>query len=146
MENIANYMGADHHRCDELFAKAEKSAAEHAWEAAQSDFDTFHQAMEAHFHMEEAFLFPTFEEVSGQSMGPTQVMRMEHGQMRELFESMAEAVRAHDAETFLGDAETLLVLMQQHNMKEEQILYPMSDQVLGPQREALLQQMQASRG
>ena len=29
-----------------------------------------------------------------------------------------------------GLAQSLLVLIQQHNMKEEQVLYPMADQVL----------------
>ncbi|TRZ68118.1 MAG: hemerythrin domain-containing protein, partial [Rhodocyclaceae bacterium] len=34
-------------------------------------------------------------------------------------------------------AETLLILMQQHNMKEENILYPMCDQALAAQVEQL---------
>ena len=33
--------------------------------------------------------------------------------------------------------------MQQHNLKEENMLYPMSDQVLGSDRDDLIRAMQA---
>jgi len=42
--------------------------------------------------------------------------------------------------TFLGLAETLMLLMQQHNMKEEQVLYRMMDQVYGEEVNDLLKQ------
>ena len=43
---------------------------------------------------------------------------------------LATACAVHDREAYAGIAETLLMLMQQHNMKEEHILYPMLDQAL----------------
>lgn len=64
------------------------------------------------------------------SAGPSQVMRFEHAQMRELLAQMNDAVARRDAGRFSGAAETLLVMMQQHNMKEENILYPMCDRTL----------------
>jgi hemerythrin-like domain-containing protein len=67
---------------------------------------------------------------------------MEHDQMRELFDQMNAALAAHDGNTFAGLAETLLILMQQHNVKEEQILYPMSDRALGDGAQ-LIARMQA---
>jgi hemerythrin-like domain-containing protein len=70
-------------------------------------------------------------------------MRMEHVQMRELFDAMADAVKHQDRDEFLGQAETLLVMMQQHNMKEEQMLYRMADQTLAGEMEEVLQQMRA---
>ncbi|MEW6253979.1 MAG: hemerythrin domain-containing protein, partial [Planctomycetota bacterium] len=88
-------------------------------------------------------LFPAFEERTGMRAGPTQVMRMEHAQMRELIDAMAQAVDAGDAERFLGLSETLNVLMQQHNLKEENMLYPMSDRTLGEERERVLDAMDA---
>ncbi len=50
--------------------------------------------------------------------------------MRELIAQMSEAVARQDSDTFAGAADTLLVLMQQHNLKEENILYPMCDRLL----------------
>ena len=63
--------------------------------------------------------------------GPTQVMRHEHAQMRDLIGQMDAAMEQKNADGFGGAAETLLVMMQQHNMKEENILYPMIDQAIG---------------
>ena len=144
METISEFMEADHRRCDEFFVAAEGAASQGDWDKAQNEFNEFRQAIEQHFAMEEEALFPSFEEASGNSMGPTQVMRYEHQQMRELFDEMAEAVAAKNADDFLGSAETLLILMQQHNRKEESILYPMSDQVLSGQRESLLERMRST--
>ena len=51
--------------------------------------------------------------------GPTQVMRMEHQQMRALVQDLDNALTAKDKDNYLGLSETLMVMMQQHNMKEE---------------------------
>lgn len=144
MDTISNYMTDDHHRCDELFAQAEMAASGQDWAAIAADLQAFLDSMHRHFKMEEEVLFPAFEERTGMSMGPTQVMRMEHGQMRELFQAMADAVQKQDKDEFLGQAETLLVMMQQHNMKEEQILYRMADQMLAGELEDVLQRMRAA--
>ena len=62
--------------------------------------------------------------------GPTEMMRMEHDQMRVLFAEMRDALEKKKNDDYLGIADTLLILMQQHNIKEEQILYNMMDQRL----------------
>ncbi len=142
MPNITETMSADHRRCDELFAGAEELISNGSWEQGTAGFEAFHQAMEHHFHMEEEVLFPTFEQQTGQTMGPTQVMKMEHTQMRQLFSDMSDAVEQQDKECYLGLAETLMMIIQQHNMKEEQMLYRMADQVLEPQAETVLREMQ----
>ncbi|HEU0188285.1 MAG TPA: hemerythrin domain-containing protein [Gallionellaceae bacterium] len=138
MSTISEFMSTDHQRCDTLFAKAEAAAPA----AAAQAFAAFVEAMQHHLAMEEQVLFPAFEQATGNSMGPTRIMRMEHEQMRELFGQMGEALAANDGSTFAGLAETLLILMQQHNMKEEQILYPMSDRALGDTA-GLIERMQA---
>lgn len=143
METISDYMSSDHHRCDELFALAEEAGGGKDWEHLSASLETFLEAMRHHFAMEEDALFPAFEERTGMSMGPTQVMRMEHQQMRSLFEAMAQAVEKHDRDDFLGQAETLLVLMQQHNLKEEQILYRMADQMLAGEVPQVMERLRA---
>lgn len=123
---------SQHHRhCDDAFARAEESAQGGDWAKARADFDAFSKAMATHFASEEETLFPAFEDRTGMRQGPTQVMRLEHDQMRQLLAEMTGALDAQDAEGFGGAAETLLVLMQQHNMKEEHMLYPMCDRALG---------------
>ncbi|MHB1590243.1 MAG: hemerythrin domain-containing protein, partial [Sulfuricella sp.] len=107
------------------------------------DFQAFLRAMRRHFKMEEEVLFPAFEQRTGMSMGPTQVMRTEHAQMNELLDAMEDALRQQDKDGYLGQAETLLIMTQQHNIKEEQILYPMADRALAPELEEVLKRMHA---
>jgi DUF438 domain-containing protein len=120
----------DHHRhCDDSFAAAEAAAQKKRWEQAAEHYKVFHDGMESHFGAEETLLFPAFESIAGEG-GPTQVMRSEHTQMRALLTAMAEAIQARDADEYAGQAETLLIMMQQHNLKEENILYPMCDSTI----------------
>lgn len=134
----------DHHRhCDTLFVAAEESAQRGDWAAAAPAFERFNGQMQAHFEAEEALLFPAFEAATGMSAGPTQMMRHEHEQMRALLAQLAAACAAEDGEGYAGAAETLLMLMQQHNMKEENILYPMCDQALGAEAERIGAKMDA---
>ncbi|MDH3354162.1 MAG: hemerythrin domain-containing protein [Chromatiales bacterium] len=140
---ITDFMGDDHRRCDNIFATAEESVSKGDWSVAESSNTRFVDAMEHHFKMEEETLFPRFEEVSGHTMGPTEVMRHEHKQMRQLFEQMNQAVTGQSVDDYLGASETLLILMQQHNAKEEQMLYPMTDQVLAGEQDELIGKLEA---
>lgn len=137
---ISSFLTQDHQRCDGLFAEAEEKVAAGDWEAAGKAFQAMREAIEHHFAMEESVFFPRFEAASGMTVGPTQVMRQEHEQMRALFDSMEESLRAREADAYLGDSETLLIMMQQHNAKEEQILYPMLDAHLQAEAESLVKE------
>ncbi len=143
MSTITETMAADHRRCDEIFSAAEELIANDDWGQGGAAFERFREATEHHFSMEEDALFPGFEQRTGQTMGPTQMMRMEHIQMRQLFSDMAQAVEQQDKERYLGLAETLMMIMQQHNMKEERMLYPMTDQAFAADAEDMLKKMES---
>ncbi len=144
MNSVRDFLGDDHYRCDDLFALAEQQVNDRDWAAARASHDAFINAMGHHFTMEESVLFPAFEQASGSEMGPSAVMRHEHGQMRQLFAAMEDALQRKSVDDYLGNSETLLILMRQHNAKEEQILYPMCDRLLAAQLAQLLQQMAES--
>ena len=131
MTTIRTFMTDDHRRCDDLFAETEQAIAKKNLPAAKAAFAHFRNAILAHFDCEEKTLFPTFEAKTGMRMGPTQVMRMEHSQMRALLDDAVDALEQGNSDDYLGLADTLLIMMQQHNMKEENMLYPMCDQALG---------------
>jgi iron-sulfur cluster repair protein YtfE (RIC family) len=133
MSTLTEPLRHHHKHCDELFVAAESAVVDKDWTAAAQLLPDFLAEMEAHFRTEEETLFPAFEAATGMTMGPTRMMRLEHAQMRELFGQMSAALANRDARDFAGSAETLLVLMQQHNMKEENILYPMCDRGLDAQ-------------
>lgn len=99
--------------------------------------------MECHLGNEEEILFPAFESRSGMVGGPTTVMRHEHEQIRGLIGEMQDDVEKQDSEHYLGISETLLILMQQHNAKEEQMLYNMCDSTLGDEAEQVLNRINA---
>ncbi len=146
MSTILEFMGTDHRACDELFAAGEATVANQRWDDARGLFDRFRAAMDRHLAMEEQILFPAFEAGTGFSMGPTRVMRMEHEQMRELIQEMETAVAARNERDYLGLSETLNMLMQQHNLKEEGMLYPMCDQALAANKDSLIHAMEAIAG
>jgi len=130
-------MQQNHRECDELFAAAEESVANGDWELALKRWQAFSSALDAHItDREEGQLFPAIEAVNG-PMGPTMVMRGEHEQMWVLIAQMDDALADQDQRQFLGLAETLMMLMQQHNMKEENILYPMMDQCIAEEADRL---------
>jgi hemerythrin-like domain-containing protein len=68
-------------------------------------------------------------------------MRSEHTQMRQLLKDLSQAPAGKDRDGYLGLSETLMIIMQQHNMKEEQMLYRMADQVFASSVEAVLERM-----
>ncbi|WP_126446083.1 hemerythrin domain-containing protein [Sulfuricystis multivorans] len=137
MPSLTEPLRHHHQHCDDLFVAAENAVRAGDWPGANAALSGFLAAMETHFAAEEETLFPAFEAATGMSMGPTRVMRHEHAQMRELFKQMEAGCADRDAEAYASAADTLLVMLQQHNLKEENILYPMCDQRLDAEAAAL---------
>lgn len=142
MPSVAEFLAAEHRQCDDSFAAAEEAAHAADLTGCRTRFQQFQAAMERHFRKEEDALFPAFEQATGNAMGPTRVMRLEHQQIRDALAEMSSALTGGDLEEYLGQAETLLILTQQHNIKEEQVLYPMCDRMLAGSAAAMIQAMQ----
>jgi hemerythrin-like domain-containing protein len=141
MSTISQYLESDHHHCDAQLADAESFVGKRAWEAADAAFAEFDASLRRHLEMEEKVLFPAFEQTPGTPSGPTAMMRSEHRQIREIAQNMADALLARDADEFISCADTLRILMGQHNMKEESILYPMSDRFLAARVQEIIADM-----
>jgi len=140
---ISNYMRDEHRMCDESFAKAEQAVNNGDFKEAFEHFEKFMIDTLKHFDKEEEILFPKFEEVTLSTEGPTQVMRYEHNQVRGLLEQLKDAIDKEDKDRFFSVADTIMILLQQHNMKEEQMLYAMCDRVLAAQASELVKKMKA---
>ena len=143
MNTIASFLTADHRACDEEFANLENAVALDNWEESQVKQIKFMAVLLHHFDMEEKVIFPIFEEITGMTQGPTMIMRMEHDQMRQLLNDLQEDLEKKDRKHFFGVSESLMMLMQQHNMKEEQMLYSMADMRLGSFVEKVIEDMKA---
>ncbi|WPL11922.1 hemerythrin domain-containing protein [Thiorhodovibrio litoralis] len=129
---------ADHRRCDQLFVQVETAAQSADWTLAASAVEAFCNATDRHFQFEEDMLFPPLEEVMPGATGPTAVMRQEHQLIRQLMGDLRAAVDAQDGDESLGVISTLHMVLQQHNIKEEGVLYPAADRDLADQAERLL--------
>ena len=142
MSTIKEYLTQDHGKCDELFAAMEDKATK-SLEGAKEACQEFVNETERHFQMEERIMFLEFETKTGMTQGPTAMMRHEHVQMRSLMKQMLEAIDAGNKDKFFGLSETLMILIQQHNMKEEQMLYTMAQQHLSADSDRIVSMMES---
>lgn len=132
MPGLAEHFTTDHRRCDERWAEVEAAVAAGDASSAAAAWQRFERGMRHHFSMEEDVLFPAFEAQTGlHDAGPTVVMRSEHVQMRGVLDQMAAAAERGDYRELVDQGDALLMLIQQHNAKEEGMLYPMAERTLG---------------
>ncbi len=123
----------DHHRaCDEALAGLEQVLAGPAPGTAAALAGPFVAALRVHFGAEEELLFPALELAMGAG-GPASVMRSEHRQIEGLVAELEGALQAGRDGDAAALVDTLFSLLQSHNMKEEQILYPMCERALAAQ-------------
>ncbi len=86
-----------------------------------------------HIYLEEEILFPELER-HGLS-GPVAVMALEHGEIWRNLADVAGLIRADaDVERVRASLKALEELLDAHNFKEEQILYPAADEVVSPEQ------------
>ena len=140
MQTIKEFLTLDHRKCDELFALMEESASKSLFDAQESCAE-FIAETERHFQMEERVMFVEFEQKTGMTQGPTAMMRHEHTQARNLMKQLEEARALGNKDKFFGLSETFMILLQQHNMKEEQMLYPMAQQHLSAESQRIVAMM-----
>ena len=141
MESISSYMQQDHVEIDAIAERA--VAAAHAGDGTilEREGTEFLRRLRQHIDMEEQVLFPAFEERTGMSAGgPSRVMCIEHEQMRPILARMADAAAARDGAGYERASQALFEILKPHNMKEEQMMYPMLDSAVGEDAPALLGQ------
>lgn len=136
---VSELLGEHHRMLDEILDQViQRAGAGQPGEAADL-FAGFDRGLRRHIHAEEEILFPAFEDATGMAGGPTAVMRAEHEEIKDLLEEIGQLLAQSE-----GIAESVLRLRQvlgPHNGKEEEILYPMSDQALGNRLGGIVGQM-----
>jgi len=141
---IKEYMSHNHKECDELLAELENEVESGNWDKVTKLNDAFRNETLKHFDMEENFLFALFDErASTGGCGPTQVMKMEHDQARTIFPKIDESIEQKDSDRFFGLSESLMILIQQHNSKEEQMLYTMIQNMLNSENDTIVEKLQS---
>jgi uncharacterized protein (DUF2249 family) len=122
----------DHDRLDALEEAAFQARADGDFTAAFDLYGEFAIGLRRHIGFEERLLFPAFEAASGMSpsAGPTAVMRAEHEEILDLLERIAAGI-GDAAESLDALRRNFHAVLGDHNLKEEHVLYPGTDQLLG---------------
>jgi len=82
-----------------------------------------------HIYLEEEFLFPPLR--AGGMMVPLFVMVRQHGELWNAMDALSALLDSDaDADALLASCRALLDLLDQHNSKEEPIIYPQADKIL----------------
>ena len=87
-------------------------------------------ALIPHAQLENELLFAAMEHQRG-PVGPTLVMRIEHDEIEQLLDQVARASDPPRAAHLLGDA---IHQARAHFAKEEQVAFPLADDLLGEAR------------
>lgn len=139
MQTISDYLESDHQRLDEMLSIALELLDRRDFAKAAEQFADVSYGLDHHINAEEGVLFPAFEKRGG----PTQVLRAEHVEIRRWISAVAASLAATNVAEARRGLRRLMDILASHNIKEEHILYPMTDDAtdaLG--RETLVRQMQ----
>jgi len=141
--SIMQIMESHHKHCDSTYVHAENVLGEGKNDLGMELMRSFIWNMELHFAREETILFPAFEEQTGMTTsGPTQVMRMEHEQIRGVLKEVSDCLNEGNVQRIFDLSEAMLILIAQHNSKEENVLYPITDKYLGQEAEDIARKLQ----
>ena len=144
MATILEFMSVDHDRLDNKIRMYNTEKLLDI-ERAESIFLLFKNELERHIIWEEDILFPVFERKTGiKDGGPTSVMRMEHIQIKDHLQEIQRKLHAKKVQDLCEEQVALFKLLESHNQKEENILYPGIDDLTSEQeKEQMVKQMSA---
>ena len=146
MTTILEFMSVDHDRLDNKIKiySAEKLVNV---ERAEGIFLLFKSELERHITWEEDILFPVFEKKTGiKDGGPTSVMRMEHNQIKNHLQEIKRKFHAKKIQDPCKEEVVLFKVLESHNQKEENILYPGIDNLTNEQeKEQMIKQMSLNK-
>lgn len=126
---IGAFLERDHEEIDRIFERYQSVTGENDI-PPRAVFSEFDERLQRHIDWEEDFLFPVFERRADKQVEgrPTVLMRHEHVQIRMYLRLIEEALDSDEAPRIYENA--LLTTLEEHNRKEENLLYPWFDREL----------------
>ena len=146
MTTILEFMSVDHDRLDNKIRMYSTEKLVDI-ERAESIFLSFKSELEWHIIWEENILFPVFERKTGiKDGGPTSVMRMEHIQIKNHLQEIKRKLHTKKIQDSCKEEVALFKVLESHNQKEENILYPGIDNLTSEQeKEQMIKQMSVNK-
>ena len=145
--DVLEALAWDHDRLDALEDAAFRARQAGDLQSASDLYGEFSVGLRRHMGFEEDLLFPAFEAASGMppTAGPTAVMRSEHREIQDLLDRIASGI-GHAAADVDPLRSRFHAVLGDHNLKEEHVLYPGTDDLLGPEgADKLVRQIQGYR-
>jgi regulator of cell morphogenesis and NO signaling len=133
-------------------AEAEAAGWRSTLEELHQKVSRFISELDPHSEREEGVLFPMMARYIGRDTGPIAVMEYEHDQAKsnlKLFRTgmegaAPESIDLEKAQELAGYAHKAYTILTDHFMKEENVLFPMAQQMLSDEeKEQLARQIQA---
>ncbi|MGB3709024.1 hemerythrin domain-containing protein [Gordonia sp. (in: high G+C Gram-positive bacteria)] len=139
---LAEVLTVEHHAIDagiEKFVAASPSGNVREWAAPLTEAMN---ALRRHIYLEEELVFPQLR--NGPLMMPIMVMLNEHGEMWRRMAALDEQLSADDVDqeptrsTVVAECSAMLELLDNHNSKEEPVIYPHLDSDMDDDSQAFL--------
>ncbi|MBI2872007.1 MAG: hemerythrin domain-containing protein [Chloroflexi bacterium] len=127
-DTVSQTLESEHRWIDGRFAQFQQALA--GGQVVAEPFREAARVLHRHIFLEEDLLFP---EVEARGLaGPTAVMAQEHGQICRMLGDVEGLITQNASPERIHDAmKALASLLEEHNLKEERVLYPSADQLLG---------------
>ena len=132
MSPITDYLHADHDRLNVLLNDFLDYLTTD-FDQAKKCFVDYKQELEQHMIWEEKILFPHFKAYLALIHGPIHTMRNDHNEIRQALVDIEQQIADYTGEKEFDEnlhIFRLERLLLDHNLKEEQILYPKLDSLL----------------
>lgn len=131
VESVSLMLQLHHRRLDELFDRVEIATEIGSWSEARPKLGKVRPSLEEHFRIEEEFMFPSFEAFTRALGGPTAAMRAEHREIGRFLDVIERLLRDEQPLGEIGAA--FEAILDTHNAKEEQSLYPLFERHAPPE-------------
>jgi hemerythrin-like domain-containing protein len=132
LSNVTELLKRDHERLEAIFAEVLRLVGGHDLREAAEPFHVFRDGLEVHIQMEEELLFPMFVRRVRSLDRPTYIMRHEHTVIHAAIDGMCRAIEAGQEGSFQEDRELLHGVLPDHEGREERVVYPSIERLLGP--------------
>ena len=133
MTTILEFMSEDHDRLDNKIKMYSTEKLVNV-ERAEGIFILFKSELERHIIWEEDILFPVFERKTGiKDGGPTSVMRIEHIEIKKYLQEIKRKLHVKKIQDPCKEEVAIFKVLESHNQKEENILYPGIDNLTSEQ-------------
>lgn len=128
--SAASLLRAEHARLEEVYERLLRAYRAGDWSDVRAEWDRFEPALRAHMALEEAAIFPSFQEVDPEE---AEHLLSEHTALRTRLDVLGVNIELHAVTSF--DAEELIERLRSHRAREERLLYPWMDVDLDRDRE-----------